>query len=340
MSKIRTFFNSLSSGFLKKPKPGMFSNSLEIINAVPEDRMIKVVPVGKFPEHHNGGHEVTREHVKEMAVNCKKQGTDILFDYGHESLWNSSAKAAGWSPKAKVEAREDGLYIEYPVLTNAASVSIDNDEYRYLSPVYTLNSMNKQGKPIGATLVSVGITNTPYFGKEIDHIKNSQTTEDSAMNEKLAKLLGLKPDATEAEIEAKVNSVMSKATELGLNEDSTFEEILVAVNSKTAPAPKADPAPKVEAQQSDTDKRLEKLENERVENLVNSAITQGKILPADKDLWLNAAKSDYDKTKSNLDAKKVNSVMPGKVTIPKKPAEGEKVNAVDAAAEYIRSLRS
>jgi len=167
---------------------------------------IKIVPVGYFPEHPDGAHEVTKEHIQEMANNIKNGGTDILFDYGHESLWFMGARAAGWSPKDDVEARDDGLYIRYPTFTPNAQAAIDAGEYRYFSPAYRLNATDKQGKEIGAILHSVALTNRPYMDLEIDHIKNAEVTT-MPFPKKILDKLGLPEDATEEQVEQKIDEL-------------------------------------------------------------------------------------------------------------------------------------
>ncbi|MEM9665484.1 MAG: phage protease [Bacteroidota bacterium] len=132
--------------------------------------MIRIVPVGNFPVHHNGGHEVTPLHILEMASNFEAGGTDLLIDVDHESLWGRT-RAAGWS--SRVEARPDGLYMEYPTWTPQTEELVNERAYRYFSPVYTLSSTDKQGGQVGARLLSVALTNMPYMDTEIEHVGNA-----------------------------------------------------------------------------------------------------------------------------------------------------------------------
>ena len=186
-------------------KPNIFFNAFRI-DDTDEGKMIKVVPVGSFPNHHDGAHVIEPQQIREMAENIKNGGTDILFDFGHDSIWNSSARAAAWSPKEKAEAREDGLYIQYPTFTKSGMEAIENGEFRYFSPAYLMSAKDKQGRIIGAYLHSVGLTNKPYMDVEIDHVANSQIAEETDMKispEALAKL-GLDENATEAQINAAI----------------------------------------------------------------------------------------------------------------------------------------
>jgi phage I-like protein len=318
----------------RKSAGKFFYNAVEI--GGDEEGLIKIVPVGYFPEHPNGAHTISYENIQQMADNIKNSGTDILFDFGHDSIWNSGAVAAGWSDKTAVEARQDGLYIKYPAFTPAAKEKVNGREYRYFSPAYVLNDTNKLGTYIGATLHSVGLVNKPYMDTEIDHIKNSfQNNQEEGvqeMNPQLLKFLGLSEGATEAEIEAKLNSLRSKYQ---LNGDATIEDIITAMEKKLNAASQEGTTLEVRVKALET--KMNSGELDKAEALVNSAIEDGKILPADKDVFLNSAKGDFEATKRILDAKKKNSAVPSTVETPK---EETKKNSVQEAASYIKTLRS
>lgn len=317
------------------------------INAVPisavddKDNFIKIVPVGNFPYHHSGPHEVTTEHIQQMAKNFTNRGLDLLFDYEHESLWFKT-KAAGWS--TEVEAREDGLYIKYPEFTPNAQKMVDDREYRYFSPVYYLNARDKQGNKIGATIDSVALTNRPYMDREIEHIKNdtnSNQEDEMKYSAELKKKLGLPEDATDEQVDAKLDEVVEAATQV---KDQVQDE---KDDAKPDPDESTEELERAEAlANSELIKRIEALEKReadvrkaQAEALVNAAVDDGKIVPADKEVWLDSALSDYDKAKEKLDARKKNSALPGRIRLPENSKDQEdksKVNSVAAAAEYFR----
>jgi hypothetical protein len=139
--------------------------------------------------------------------------------------------------------------------------------------------------------------------------------------------LGLGEKATDAEIEAKLNSVR---TDLGLDEKASIADIVAKINSATQAAQTANQT---------IEQRLAALEAGNKENaaeqLINSAIDKGKILPADKSVWLNSAKTDFNNTQKDLDARKENSAVPGKIGKPDQ--KDVKVNSTEAAADYMRN---
>lgn len=274
-----------------------------------ETRFIRIVPVGYFPNHAIP-HDITREHIEQMAVNARDAGTDILFDYEHKSLWGDT-KAAGWGERSTIEAREDGLYIQYPTFTPAAANAIKDKEYRYLSPVYKFGQRDKQGREIGAVLHSVALTNKPYMDREIDHIGNSQHS-DQRIDMKLSKdslaKLGLPEDATEQQVnEAIANFDAGDGSPAAGAQQSGCDN---AGGNNGQPVANSALEQKIANLEKKLADRDERDTQQRDETLVNSWISQGKVAPADKDLILNSLKADFDGTKSKIEQRKPNWAMP------------------------------
>lgn len=344
------FLNFKSSNLYQRlfgSDPDHYMNAIDISQAEPdEDDWIRIVPTGEFPEHRNGAHVVTEEHIKQMAENFRNSGTDLLFDIDHASLFGNT-KAAAWS--TKVDARSDGLYIKYPEFTPHAEEAIENREYRYFSPVYKLDEKGKQGELIGAVIDSVAITNRPYMDNEIDHIGNTAVSSpesdessqqsksnDMKLNKESLEKLGLSEDATEEEInEAIANS------DINPEKDESEEQEEPKIN--TDQGEKSDYVKSLEAKVNSLIERLdekeEKEQENRAEALINSAIDNGKINPADKDAWLTAAKASYANTKEALDKREKNSVMPGNMNIDEDAGNGDtKVNNnTEQCADFIRA---
>ncbi|MEQ9309693.1 MAG: phage protease [Balneolaceae bacterium] len=339
INEMRQFLNKIFGD--KNAKAKMYSNAVDVDSA--NDGWIKIIPIGEFPEHHNGGHEVTSDHIKEMVRNFKKQSTDILIDWDHESIWNST-KAAGWINKLK--AKDDGLYVKYPEFTPTATEHIENREYRYFSPVYILESFDKKGKSVGAKFISCALTNTPYFNQNEIHAIGNRSTFGSHDNHEFRNL-HQENDTTSM----KLNKEALEA--LGLTEDATEEEINTAIlntnKQKEKPPKKEVEAPNTNSSEDEMPEWAKKLNQRfdekeqsdaeaKVNALVEGAIASGKILPAQKNVYLNAAKADYEGTKTELDAMKVNGAVPGKLGIDPSKGSDVKVNKIEAATEHIAGL--
>ncbi len=302
---------------------GAFRNAVSLQTGEQAPEWIRIVPIGLFPTHHDGPHEITADHVGEMFANFERTSTDVLVDLEHGSLWGES-RAAGWSDA--VEVRGDGLYMRFPEWTPYGDTFVAAREYRYLSPVYQLTSVGKDGSERGARLISVGLTNSPYMDEgEVDPIRNSNPTGDPAedsnppttmsktLRDRLIKQYGLAADSTDEQIEAAVETAQAEA-------DAKAAEAEKA--EADAKAKEAEEAKAAETLQQRVD-RLEKEAQDReaatteaqVETLVNSAVQRGAILPADKDLYLNSARHDFGGTKAKLDAKLDNAALPGRVRV-------------------------
>jgi len=316
---------------------GAFFNQVDIT----EGEFIKVVPVGNFPQHPDGPHEITPADIQAMAINFNNSKKDLLFDYEHGSLFGKS-RAAGWSAEVKAEA--DGLYVKYPAFTPAAKEMIANREFRYFSPVYFMKAKDKLGREVGAKLDSVALTNIPYMDNEIDPIKNDSS--EIPMDKNLLKLLGLGENATQADVDAKLTALRGKYK---LDENATFDQIIEAAGKKPKgdgdPKPAGDAKPKDGAPaaltQADVDKAVEKKLVERdAEVMVNSAIADGKILPAEKNVWLNSAKADLAQTKILLDARPKAGALPGKMKINSSASgkEDDKKSATEKAADHFKTM--
>jgi phage I-like protein len=290
---------------------------------------VLVVPIGSFQNHHNGAHEVTREHVEQMAKNFAASSTDLLVDYDHASLYEGDTRAAGWS--AEVRVTDAGLEMRMPEFTKAASQQIDDKEYRYFSPVYELESTGKDGAGRGARILSVAITSFPYFDEgEIDPIGNSASAQNPPTNpqpfmerEALIQALGLADDATDEQI----NEALAKAKAAPEPAPET------AANSQAKPDGKAkansaaegddDPVAQLAAQVAELSEKLEAKEQAeteagqkaKAEALVNSAIEAGKLLPSEKKAYVNSAVLDFAETKAELDKREKGSAMPQRVKV-------------------------
>lgn len=290
-----------------------FFNAFQIGKESKDGDYILIVPIGEFPNHPTRPHSVERNHIDEIARNLRNSGTMILLDYGHASLWNMAAKAAGWSPNDDLKVDEKGLWIKPFTYTKAGKEAVENGDYLYFSPVYRLETVDKKGRSIGATLHSVGLTNKPVMDLEIDH-----------------------PATLNADINQEADMKFTKEflNSLGLPETATAEGVEAAVNAKLQAEAESESAESPSgvgggegAVNSGLEARLAALEQQRendvkaaqsaqAESLVNSALASGKITAQQKTAYLAYAEKDFNACKAELEAIKANSVLPGKMNVP------------------------
>lgn len=287
---------------------GMKVHSVSIADLNHDDEWQKIVPIGDFPNHWQGGYEIKAADIMDMAANFSNGAGKVLIDYEHNSLWGDT-RAAGWV--AKVEARVDGLYMQKPNFTPNAQKMIDDGEYSYFSPTIQFKAKNNSGKKIGTVLHSVALTNLPFFQTEIDAIRNNNL-EDCEMKftdeqlDQLRKNYNLPADATEDDVQ---NAIMNGAPVIHFEPELVVAEIQPEDDG-------SDEAVKNQAILDTLNKinnRLDKIEQNgkrsNAEQLVDDAIANGKIAPAQKSIYVTAAEHDYDGTKKLLDSIHKNAAL-------------------------------
>lgn len=167
------------------------------------------------------------------------------------------------------------------------------------------------------------------------------------MNKEILAFLGLTEKAGEKEVAAKIKELRA---EYNLDEKAGLKEIIEAANAKMKSEfgikDKPEPEnPEGTAKPEDEVKklmaRIEALEAEKkkdkAEALVKGAIAEGKILPADETVFVEAAIKNYDATAKQIAAKTKGMALPGKITTGNEDEKPK--NLVEEATAYLKTLR-
>jgi len=126
----------------------------------------QVFRTGTFRHPLYGKFTITDNDLKTMEENFKanrpKPPTEMVVDYEHMSAVGvQEAPAAGWVKAVTHKAGELLATIEW---NDKAAGQITAKEYRFVSPEWTMNYRDKEsGKDIGPCLLSVALTNRPFF---------------------------------------------------------------------------------------------------------------------------------------------------------------------------------
>jgi phage I-like protein len=137
-----------------------------VIELNTSDNAIQLFPAGKFDAPRGslkgcGPWQLNQASAQKLIAAVAQRSNDILIDYEHQSLQTSQnglpAPAAGWLKPDSLMWAETGLFANNPDWKDKAATMIANDEYRYLSPVFTYDS--KTGDVLD--ILSVGLTNNP-----------------------------------------------------------------------------------------------------------------------------------------------------------------------------------
>lgn len=229
-------------------------------SAIERTMEIQIIPIGEWKGKIQNGEvlqfKVDESKTAEMEKNFSALGRDLVIDYEHQTLTGDVAPAAGWI-KRLINRGPQGLWamVEW---TDKALNFLRNKEYKFLSPVFTLQSLDPvSGQPAGAVLANAALTNDPFFselkpivsksndgtGKNVGPTIFLLTQEGHQMNKVIARLLTifkLANDAQEDAILAKLEEYVTSTntviagrgklvTVLGLKAEATLDEIETAV---------------------------------------------------------------------------------------------------------------
>jgi hypothetical protein len=198
---------------------------------------------------------------------------------------------------ADLEAREDGLWGR-PVLSETGARLVHGG-LKYVSPHWKARrAKDASGRQIfePALLVSVGLTRSPNIpGPSLTNSKaasaaDSTNTEkkDTTMPSWLLELLGLANEATEEQAREALAALKTRpAPEALANEQTARSTAEQQVSTLTADR---------DAQKNRADQAETALANERKtrrEEAVASAVAAGRIVEADRGLWLGRLERDF-----------------------------------------------
>ncbi len=172
---------------------------------------IQALPLGTYQHPVHGKIEVTPERVQRFAANVKNnvRETELDIDYDHKI---QRTDAAGWVKDA--EARPTGLWIAVE-WTKEALQKLKDKAYRYFSPEFSDDWEHPKTKQTYKdVLFGGGLTNRPFL-KDILPINLSEIIENNNGGnvvdpKKVRKLLGLPDDATDEQVQAKIDEGITK----------------------------------------------------------------------------------------------------------------------------------
>ncbi|WP_350312370.1 phage protease [Dickeya fangzhongdai] len=321
-----------------KKKPLIAALSAEINKA--SLGVIQLFPAGEFRARDGRPTEcaawiMTTEVAQALITAADAQQTPYVIDYEHQTLRAAKngqpAPASGWFKK--LEWREGvGLFAVDVVWTDSAAQMIADGSYRFISPVF---SYDKSGRVL--QLLHAALTNTPAVDG-MDEVMlaaasliaaTSSTQEDTDTMEELLErlrwMLNLPITATAEDISAELNKLIDQlaaapagtaaasfqtlsATSFNLIERLTADAASVA--ALTAQVANPDPARwvSVEVMQQSVAEALATANNnvaalaqKQCTELITAALSDGRLLPAQKAWAESLAASSPDSLKAFLE---------------------------------------
>jgi phage I-like protein len=281
--------------------------------------------VSNFRERQNGEINVDYDHASEMPEVAAggpipSAGRIVGIDPPEKLGANSELRMANGKDNALLATRDSHFILwGWFEPTERARTLVRNREYRYISPAIDWGAKNKRtGKPQGATLTSVALTNRPFL-EEMPQIRLSDPgfrlvdvtagTTDAASPCTLTGQGGGAPSTggSMKKVQLSVADGKIKVSHPDLADEYYADpdeaaNALAALGSKPDAAPEADPnevpmaqAASVLSEAEAQGKSVSAVEvfRARVEQSLDDAVRSGKILPRRRDDWRRIALADF-----------------------------------------------
>lgn len=327
--------------------------------------VIQLLPAGTFragdgrPTECPGGWFIDGSIAASLIAVAEAKQTPYVIDYEHQTLRSAKnglpAPASGWF--GKLEWREgEGLFAVDVEWTEAAATAIAAGEYRFISPVFLYDTDGRV-----TTLINAALTNTPALdGMDeamlaVASLLAATSTEDSTMDELLEQLrwfLGLPLSATEEDILAELQKLINKIkaadsqAAAGLAWINGLESNIVALTAQVATP---DPALWVSVEvmnqainqaRATGDEQIAQLTLQQSTDLIEAALSDGRLLPAQKD-WANAlAKSSPEKLRHHLDKQQPVAALSQTQTGGRQPASVQQRSSDEPAEDLNLAMLS
>lgn len=238
-----------------------------------------------------------------------------VIDYEHQTLYTREngkpAPAAGWY--RRIEWREgQGLFGMEVEWTAAARQAITNKEYLYISPVIIYD--RETGHVLG--ILMAALTNYPAIDgmAELDqlaaaHFSINVNQETNAMNKALLKILGLEEGASEEQI-ARATAALAVKIQAYDDSQTTIATLTAKVNEQAVALKAAgkdpDPAKYVPVEtmtelRNQVAELTTRLNTQEVDDLVDVAMSDGKLLPSQEAWARKLGEKDIAELKAYLE---------------------------------------
>ena len=250
---------------------------------------IQVIPFGRH-ETAGGDFILDPDGMREIIAEFDSRRNDMVIDYEHQTLGGSEAPAAGWIRRL-IDRGSDGLWAAVEWTPRAVGY-LANREYRYLSPVFMKRISN--GRAV--RLINAALTNQPAIDGMVPVVNraavNPQKEGGGKKMEKVLEALGLDKVAGEQEALDAIASLRSRLSSvldaLGIGQEATDAEA-----SGTAAAMKQahEQLPAIAAKVAELEGTLG---NKEASGLIEQAMSEGKLTPAQKSWATDYAGRDLE----------------------------------------------
>lgn len=294
------------------------------LGLTPGASAIQLLPAGEFRARDGRPEGLPGFRLDELAAQrliARTKSRRLVIDYEHQTLHaeknGQAAPAAGWITALEWRAGQ-GLYatVEW---TQRARDMIAAGEYRFISPVIGYDK--RTGEVVD--LIMAAITNVPAI-EGMDEVTLRAAarfafSEDTVDRTKLIAVLGLKAEATDADIDAALAALNAAAKKTG-----GLESEIAALKQAASGAP--DPAKYVPVEvvtqlQTQLAALTTQVASREVDEIVRAALTAGKLLPAQEPWARELGGKDLAALRAYVEKTPAIAALAGTQTGGKKPAD-------------------
>lgn len=124
----------------------------------------QIAITGSFNGHPDGSFTFSSASFQQIHDNFYASNQVIPVNYEHVSSSNGARPAIGWVTGVYSKTEGDALYAWIDWIDESTVKQIEDGQYLFISPSINFNAVDeKTGKDIGAKLISVAVTNTPFL---------------------------------------------------------------------------------------------------------------------------------------------------------------------------------
>lgn len=309
---------------------------------------IQLFPFGRFypadgRDEGVGGWYVDDSNGYALAESINQLGIDLMIDYEHQTLYleknGQGNPAAGWIKQVEYRPNE-GLFATVAWTDKAAS-QIKAGEYRYISPLFIPDSDGRVVQVLNAAL-----TNRPALHNLAEAFALSHTFNQQKQGQPMLKLLQQlfdAPNASEAEMVEKLTALSAAKGDSKVALSAVYDELKTQTAQAVAlSAQVANPDPtkfvalsQMQAVQTELNTLKAQQAKEKADTLIAQALSDGRLLPAQKEWAENLAQTNLVALSDYLATVTPNAALSGGMQAKEAPTD----NVVALSAEELAAAK-
>lgn len=269
---------------------------------------VQIAKTGVFKDPRYGTFKITLADFSKWVANFQqlhreggREGLPVDIDHGPEKSGNT--EAAGWVTSLSIKNNELWATVEWNSLGKEL---VADRRYKYLSPSYVHNYKDEHGKEHGTALIGVALTNRPFltmatvnlstasFAEQLPDEEQPYTPEQMPDLKNIAQALKLSEDSDETAVLSKIGELVtaSTATPVSLEDQATAAGKFLLT---------ADQFASLSQQASEGAAAAKTLATMKFDNKFDKCLAEGKVTPAQRDLYTKMYETQPEETIALLD---------------------------------------